>query len=424
MCLYEFKGDTENITKQQFTFVGEVLEKHGYTGNHVLVQAVGKAGDNYGSYVKIFIVEFDNGKEFKMIAKIAPTIKMLREQRSLRDLFLTEILIYKELLPKMRELEANFSAPEEERFKYPVCYGTLSDSLNEIILLEDLETHNFIMFNKMQPLSDEAVKIVVKNIAKFHSLSYVLKNNDPLAYEKFTGGLVNTLINQENMAQMEMVFVEVLNSIKAIFDKERYTNAISEILHYFKNTGIKILISDKGSKYSVVDHGDLWTNNIMFQMKGDRPVECTLIDYQLARESVPVSDIHNLIFNCTDYDTRSKHYYEWIDYYHSELDRYLSYFGLKVNFVYPRDKLDADLKRYGKICFGLSLIMINFLMRQTQEAPDFASVDNMDFTELPKNFKVENLMAQTVEAIKKRVEGLIESCCEYGYLTDVQGTFK
>ncbi|CAG4937973.1 unnamed protein product [Parnassius apollo] len=422
--MFEFKGDIENITKQQFKLVSEVLEKHDYKGNHVLVQAVGKAGDNYGSYVKRFIVEFDNGKEFKMIAKIAPTIKMLREQRPIRDFFLTEILIYNELLPKMRELEKNFGVPEEERFKYLVCYGTLSDSLNEIILLDDLETQNFIMFNKMQPLSDEAVKIVLKNIAKFHSLSYVLKRNDPLTYDKFAAGLVNTLMNQENMTQMEMFFVEVLNGIKAIFDKEMYTNAISEILEHFRKTGLKILTADKGSKYCVVQHGDLWTNNVMFRMQGDRPVECTLIDYQLAKESLPVSDIHNLVFNCTDYDTRSKHYYQWIDFYHLELDRYLNYFGLKVNFIYPRDKLDADLKRYGKVCFGLSLIMINFLLRQTQEAPDLASLENMDLSELSQNFKVENLTAQTFEAIKKRVEGHIESCFEYGYLSDVRGNFN
>lgn len=97
-----------------------------------------------------------------------------------------------------------------------------------------------------------------------------------------------------------------------------------------------------------------------------------------------------------------------------ELDKFLSYLGLKANYIYPRDKFDADLKRYGKPELGIALIMVNFILRQTQEVADLTDIDG---TTLP-DLKVGSLTDKTVEAIKERVKGLIESCFEFGYLAE------
>lgn len=68
-----------------------------------------------------------------------------------------------------------------------------------------------------------------------------------------------------------------------------------------------------------------------------------MIDYQASNNVSPVVDLLYMILNCTDHETRSKNFYNWLDYYHSELDKSLSNFGLKANFIYPKDQLDADL---------------------------------------------------------------------------------
>lgn len=107
-----------------------------------------------------------------------------------------------------------------------------------------------------------------------------------------------------------------------------------------------------------------------------------------------------------------------MDYYHSELERYLNNFGIKVNYVYPRDKFDADLKRYGKPCLGVSLMMVNFLLRDSQEAPGMSTFEDMDVAKMADDIGVKKLMEQTAHAIKKRVEGLMDSCYEYGYLPE------
>ncbi|KPJ01421.1 hypothetical protein RR46_03193 [Papilio xuthus] len=419
---YNFIGEVENINTSQFEFISKVLNEQGYKGTDVNVRNVGKKGDNYGSRVKRIEVTFDDGKEFKMIIKIAPEDSILRDQINANDLFKNEIVIFKKLLPKLTEIQIKYGVPDEDIFKYPICYGSNDELKNEIILLEDLGMRNFQMLDKTTPLNNQAVRLILKDLANFHSLSYILRNKDPELFKNFMGTLVNAMINEKTIQQTQMFFEHTLNDLKTIFDNDRYKNVITDVTQYLIKGWMKLMNSDAGSKYSVIQHGDLWTNNIMFQMQGDQPNDCIFIDYQLSRDSLPVSDIHYLLFSCTDYQTRSKHYHEWMDYYHSELDRYLSYFDLKVNYVYPRDKFDADLKRYGKPGLGIAFVMVNFALRQTQEAADLTNIDG---TNLPDNLKIGSLMNKTVVSIKERIEGLIESCFELGYLTEPSNaTFK
>ncbi|CAH2055900.1 unnamed protein product, partial [Iphiclides podalirius] len=419
MSTYEYVGDTENISQRHLQFVSEVLEKHGYTGKQVAVTSMGKVGDNYGSYAKRFSAEFENGKVFKMVAKIAPPNHYLGVPKQQNDLFTNEMVVYNEILPKFRQLQESAGVPEEDRLQYPHCYGTLSETQNEIILLEDLDSKGYVMLDKRQPLSDSSIKAVLHSLANFHSMSYVLKNREPQTYDRLSATMVNAFTNPETASQSQMMFQAAWNDMKAVFDNERHTHAINDTLQHLVEVGMHIQTADRGSKYSVIQHGDLWTNNIMFQMQGDQPVACIMIDYQLSKESLPAADIHNLIFNCTDYKTRSKHYYEWIDYYHSELDRCLNNFGLKVSYVYPRDKFDADLKRYGKPYLGMAFMMLNVLLRPTQEALQMSVFESSDMTKMVEGFGMQNLMEQTLDEIKKRVDGLVDSCFEYGYLTEV-----
>ncbi|KPJ17456.1 hypothetical protein RR48_03866 [Papilio machaon] len=419
---YNFIGEVENINTSQFEFISKVLNEQGYKGTDVNIQNVGKKGDNYGSRVKRIEVTFEDGKEFKMIIKIAPEDSIIRDQINANDLFKNEITIFNKLLPKLREIQVKYGVPDEDIFKYPICYGTNDELSNEIILLEDLKMRNFEMLDKTTPLSNQAVKLILKDLANFHSLSFVLRNKEPELLKNFMDTLVNAMINEKTIAQTQMFFEYTLNDLKTIFDNDRYKNVITDVTQYLIKGWMKLMNTDAGSKYSVIQHGDLWTNNIMFQMQEDQPMDCIFIDYQLSRDSLPVSDIHYLLFSCTDYQTRSKHYHEWMDYYHSELDRYLSYFDLKVNYVYPRDKFDADLKRYGKPGLGIAFVMVNIALRQTQEAPDLTNIDG---TNLPDTLKVRSLMDKTVTSIKERIEGLIESCFELGYLTEPsKATFK
>lgn len=139
-----------------------------------------------------------------------------------------------------------------------------------------------------------------------------------------------------------------------------------------------------------------------------------LIDYQVCKNSSPANDILYLLFNCTDHETRLKNFYDWLDYYHAELDKALSNYGLKANYVYPKDQLDADIKRYGKLAFGTAVIVSGVLTLKPEEAGKLkeafattvdAVVDAMG-----------DLHNETTALIKKRLTGLVETSIAFGLL--------
>lgn len=140
-----------------------------------------------------------------------------------------------------------------------------------------------------------------------------------------------------------------------------------------------------------------------------------MIDYQVSKASNPVTDLLYMIFNCTDYKTRKQHFHDWIDYYHDELDKSLSNFGLKVNYVYPKDQLDADLRRYGRLNLALCLFLASMLILKPEEASKMKEAMESDsIEEIQKTSDLSSLNADSIALFKSRVEGLLNSFIELG----------
>lgn len=191
MASLQIEGDTGSATEKQIQFIRDVLEKRGFTNNRVVFEAAGKAGDNYVADVKRITVIVDGGEDFKMIAKFAPENEMLRKMMNTNILFSNEILMYEEILPKLVSLQRDAEVPEDGWLRFAECYGTLAEEPYEVVLLEDLNVSNFIMLDRFTSLDNDAVRLVLKNFAILHSLSYALKKLEPETYGKFTSNLLD-----------------------------------------------------------------------------------------------------------------------------------------------------------------------------------------------------------------------------------------
>lgn len=145
-----------------------------------------------------------------------------------------------------------------------------------------------------------------------------------------------------------------------------------------------------------------------------------MIDYQISKEGSPIADIYYLILNCTDFDTRSKHFDDWVNYYHSELEKYLKHYGLKTDFTYSREQLDEDLKRYAKFCLGQSIMLASMLIRESKDAAKFkeAADENKPMEEIMQATKLTLLDETTLKRFKNRAVGLIDTFFELGYIQE------
>lgn len=103
-----------------------------------------------------------------------------------------------------------------------------------------------------------------------------------------------------------------------------------------------------------------------------------------------------------------------------ELDQSLANFTLKANFIYPRDKLDADLKRYGKLMFGLCVLMASMMSRKSEEIGKMMEhMMNPDksqesFQESVQQMSIQASDNEVMEMFKNKIIGLINSFTEFG----------
>lgn len=143
-----------------------------------------------------------------------------------------------------------------------------------------------------------------------------------------------------------------------------------------------------------------------------------MIDYQLSKVSNPTCDVLYMIFSCTDHVTRQSHYHEWIDYYHTELDKSLSNFGTNAETMYPKELLYADLKKFSKVFFATAIMLFSILIRKPEDAAKIknAMEKEGDLENVAESLQTTKLDADSVALFKSKVMGLVDSYREFGYI--------
>lgn len=267
MGRWNFVGDLDLIRERQLDFIGEVLDKKGFKGPDAKIENVGAAGDNYIANVKRVVVT-ENGKTFKMIAKLAPENEMMRFMAQIESLFRNEHTIYSELLPKFIQIQKSAGVPEEELFRFAECYGSLDEVPSEVILLEDLKEAQYDILDRFKPLSTDCVKLVLKNFAIFHSLSYALKHQEPEKFAEIKSKFSDLYSGpMSKMKEGRQYFEQLEVSTLSMITDDKYKKYIKESISNIFDIHAKTRKGDIGSRHSVIHQGDGWTNNIMFKCK-------------------------------------------------------------------------------------------------------------------------------------------------------------
>lgn len=266
MVEFIFEGEVSALCEIQQEFVKNVLKELGINNGKVEIEAVGKPGDNYAANVKRIVTK-KKDKVFKMIAKIAPTQEQIRQNLNIAGYFLNENNMYSEVLPKFTQLEKNANIAIKERLKYAKFYGSYMEEPHEIILLEDLTVSDYIVLDRFTSLKDDSIKLVLNNFAKLHAASYALKNFEPETFECFSKQLLNIWELFASVPSMNQTLKDLVTSVVNLMDEEKYLKIVDEIMSDAFKEAVAMSKSDRGNNFSVIHHGDPWTNNILFKLE-------------------------------------------------------------------------------------------------------------------------------------------------------------
>lgn len=118
----------------------------------------------------------------------------------------------------------------------------------------------------------------------------------------------------------------------------------------------------------------------------------------------PVMDFLYFIFPCTDREFRRKHLEDLKNLYYHSLTKFLAYFDMDSETVYPRHEFESIFK--DRLDYGLfnGLMLTPILFTDDNDIPDFSQDD------------IQNVSVTPDHKMEDRVLGLVEEFKEYGIL--------
>lgn len=118
-------------------------------------------------------------------------------------------------------------------------------------------------------------------------------------------------------------------------------------------------VRDTSADWTVICHGDLWINNLMFRYNRGECDGVKFIDLQTLRYTSPVIDILHFLYTSTERSVRDAHMDNMIDDYVESLYDTLQKFDVHDEYVSDVNELNAIIRRElrEKSMYGLGICM-------------------------------------------------------------------
>lgn len=363
-------------------FLAEILSeeknKKIYVTDMDVKAAVGK-GDNYLGTIYRITVEFNESKDENEMNKYALVIKTLPPgdilQKLLHNLkgFEKELQMYEITLPAMYRKMMGMST--NGNF-HPLSARYLTTKKKDTIVLEDLQNSGYKMANRHAGLDLEHCTLTVRALARLHAASVALHKTDPSSLDMYSEAMFAD--TGEQREYMEKSFQHNLNILASNLDKwpgyEPYANKIRKLVPTAADQMIKCT-KPKEDSLNVLNHGDCWTNNMMFHYcpKTGEVDDVRFVDFQLARFSSPVLDLQYFLCTSTNDEIRFRQRDRLLREYHAELRDTLEDLKLDPD-QYTLQQLKEEFE--DNDVFGLLIVCtyLSAMLATPIDAPDFSEL--------------------------------------------------
>lgn len=243
-------------------------------------------------------------------------------------------------MPIFRQFEKSKGVIIDENgfIEYPKCYRCGDEDLNECILLEDLSVRGFTMIDRFtEEVNVDHVRLVMQALGKFHAISFAMNDQQPKEFEKIASNLNEVFIRRDDPILREFFFKQSESVLNVVSDPKD-ADLLAKVKKVFEIHPMDIAADCIDVKLSgltgVISHGDAWQNNTMFRNDNNgKPIEISLLDWQISRFSSPIIDIVYYMFCCTTKELRDDHYEECLNIYHESLSAHIRRCKLFVIFT-------------------------------------------------------------------------------------------
>lgn len=220
------------------------------------------AGDGYCSDTCKVKVKHQRG-ENNFFIKQATTNETQRNFLSVEETYKNEVSFYTTVFSAFDDFQKEKSV--KTPFQIAKCYAASLKDTVETLVLEDLAAAGYQLYGREKPVEEFHMSLVLSTYGRFHALSLALRHQQPEVFKTITGSLKNLF---------PVVFPKVAAGFKLSANKnvqmllERGYTAESKLAESIANNLEETLTmpcAPEDEPYSVVTHGDCWSNNMMFK---------------------------------------------------------------------------------------------------------------------------------------------------------------
>ncbi|TGZ51452.1 Uncharacterized protein DBV15_02200 [Temnothorax longispinosus] len=237
------------------------------------------------------------------------------------------------------------------------------------LMLENLTPQGFMMA-KSKIMDYPHLSLALRCLGELHAYSFITRSANPMGFEKLKR-MQEPLFSQE-FAEKKADKDNIGNIVT-----QRLTNVILKVLanedkHYFEryqrfvdNITQNMIDATDGKAaepYAVVNHGDSWTNNILFKYDQEKnPCDLRFIDLQICRYASPVLDLIYVLFCCCTQETRSKYFDQVIHEYYETLSKCIERAGYDPKILFPYEVLSQHFTKFGKYAAGMATYTVHIM---------------------------------------------------------------
>ncbi|KAF2893915.1 hypothetical protein ILUMI_12258 [Ignelater luminosus] len=371
------------IDNQIELLLKNIAEEEGFK-DYKIEETIGSAkGDGYvGLMTAISIVgktELGEEKVLHLIVKSAPKIDAVRDELCVTSMFEREIYMYDTVIPTFRKLEEEKGL--EPFSSSPRCYKACTVEKSEALILENLRQGGYSLWEKKVPMEHDHVSLVMKEFGRFQAMSLAMRDQQPEKFKSLNENLFDILLmfieKSDFITALRKLCINGLHSLDSLKDSKAY-NIFQKIIDEDLSKFIQNL-PQLVDNYSVILHGDGWTNNMMFKYedKGNpgKPTKVCFFDFQTSGLGPAALDLSYFLYGCSS-KTIIDNVDHYLDIYYESISTYLEKLGSNSQEIYPRSIFQEQWKKYSRYGLVNSMMLLHATLSEQNEVTDITELAN------------------------------------------------
>lgn len=335
------------------------LESDDYSIVSIDTKPASNEGDNYMSLLVRSKVEIEmkSGTKQTQIYIVKALISTEFNKNIINECaaFPKEQKMYSRYLPDFEKLYADEGVCVTFG---PKSYYTTNEP-TPMIVMKDLSGYE--MTKRTEGFNEAQVEHGLCWMAQFHAASMVYKEKITSYGEDFNDGVFSMKIEPTYQVFLDSYMNHYLIALKKLPQGERYLEKVESWKGNLFSLISKTLTYDENA-FNVLNHGDAWGNNFMFQYDNDHKLkDIKLVDYQLCFWGSVAHDLYYFMMSSWNMEFKIKKFDHFIRFYYNHLIENLKV--LKYSKKLPTfDDLEQELSKRKFLLSALTVELLPFPM--------------------------------------------------------------